>query len=74
MQDQKKLTAQQKQKVLFVIRENDGEIISNDSSQIKAVFPENKVEMAVRTFFIIVDRLNHKAELFGGIRLVVFLA
>lgn len=74
MQDQKELTAQQKQKVLLVISENDGEIISNDSSQIEAIFPENKIELAVRAFFIIVDRLKQEAELFGGIRLVVFLA
>ena len=74
MEDKINATAEQKRKVLSVISENDGEIIHNDSSQIKAIFPESKIELAVKAYFIIVDRLNQKAELFGGSRLNIFLA
>ena len=74
MEDKINAAAEQKRKVLSVISENDGEIIHNDSSQIKAIFPESKIELAIKAYFIIVDRLNQKAELFGGSRLNIFLA
>ena len=73
MKDQINEVAQLKQKVLNKIRENDGEIIYNDSSLIKAIFPENKIERAISTHFEISERLNQKSELHGGIRLTVFL-
>ena len=73
MKDQIDRANQRKQKVLDTISENAGEIAYNDSSMIKAIFPENKMELAVRTYFEITDRLNQQAELSGGTRLTVFL-
>jgi predicted RNA-binding protein (virulence factor B family) len=55
MKDQINEVAQLKQKVLDKISENDGEIVFNDSSLIKAIFPENKIEQAVRAYFEITD-------------------
>jgi hypothetical protein len=72
MKDQINEVAQLKQKVLDKISENDGEIVFNDSSLIKAIFPENKIEQAVRAYFEITERLNQEAELSGGSRLTVF--
>jgi hypothetical protein len=72
MKDQINKVAQLKQKVLDKISENDGEIVYNDSSLIKAIFPENKIEQAVRAYFEITERLNQEAELSGGNRLTVF--
>jgi hypothetical protein len=74
MKEKINATPEQKRKVLSVISAYDGEIIHNDSSLIKALFPESEIELAVKAYFIIVDRLNQKAELFGGSRLNVFLA
>lgn len=74
MKDQICATAQLKQKVVDKISENDGEIVRNDASLIKAIFPENRVEQAVRTYFEISERLNQKTELSGGTRLTVFLS
>jgi hypothetical protein len=65
--------AQLKKKVLDKISENDGEIVYKDSSLIKAIFPENKIRQAVKTYFEITERLHQKTELFGGTRLTVFL-
>ena len=73
MKDGINQTAQIKQKVLDKISEYDGEIVYNDSSLINAIFPENKIEQAVRAYFEITERLNQKAELSGGSRLTVFL-
>lgn len=73
MVDQIKEVAQLKQRVLDKISENDGEIVYNDASLIKAKFPDNKMEQAVRTYFKITETLNQKAELSGGTRLTVFL-
>ena len=73
MKDQIDQTTQLHQKVLDRISENAGEIVYNDTSMIKAIFPENKMELAVRTYFAISDGLNHRAELSGGTRLTVFL-
>jgi hypothetical protein len=64
---------QPKQKVLDKICENNGEIVYNDSSLIKAIFPENKIELAVQTYFEISERLHQRSELSGGTRLTVFL-
>jgi hypothetical protein len=72
MKNQINKVAQLKQKVLDKISENDGEIVYNDSSLIKAIFPENKIEQAVRAYFEITERLNQEAELSGGSRLTVF--
>lgn len=63
---------QLKQKVLDKIGEYDGEIVLEDSSLIKAIFPENKMEQAVRVYFEITEKLDQKAELSGGSRLTVF--
>ena len=73
MKDQIDTVAQLKQKVLDKISENEGEIVYNDTSLIKAIFPEHKIEQAVRTYFEITESLNQKAELSGGSRLTVFL-
>jgi hypothetical protein len=73
MKEQTIKVDQIKQKVLNKISENDGEIIYTDSSLIKAIFPENKIERAISTHFEISERLNQKSELYGGIRLTVFL-
>ena len=73
MKDQIDTVAQLKQNVLDKISENEGEIVYNDTSLIKAIFPENKIEQALKAYFIISDRLNQKAELYGGRHLIVFL-
>ena len=73
MKGQIDTVAQLKQKVLDKISENEGEIVYNDASLIKAIFPEHKIEQAVRVYFEITERLNQKAELSGGSRLTVFL-
>ena len=73
MKDQIDTVGQQKHKVLDVIRENDGEIIVDDSTLIKAIFPDNQIEQAVKAHFIITDRLNQKAELYGGKQLTIFI-
>jgi hypothetical protein len=54
------------------ISENGGEIVYKDSSFIKAIFLENKIEQAVKSFFEITERRNQKAELSGGTQLTVF--
>jgi hypothetical protein len=54
------------------ISENGGEIVYKDSSFIKAIFLENKIEQAVKSFFEITERRNQKAELSGGTLLTVF--
>ena len=74
MKDPMKQVARQKQKVLDKISENDGEIVRNEASLIKAIFPENRVEQAVRTYFESSESLNQKTELSGGTRLTVFLS
>ena len=73
MKDPIDTQAQLKQKVLDKISENDGEIVYNDALLIKAIFPEYKMQQAVRTYFKITEGLNQKAELSGGTRLTVFL-
>jgi hypothetical protein len=73
MKDQNQAKAQLKKKVLDKISENDGEIVYNDASFVKARFPYSKMQQAVRTYLEITKRLNQKAELFGGTRLTVFL-
>ena len=73
MKEQINEAARLKQKVLDQISENDGEIVYNDASLIKAIFPEYKIQQAVRAYFKITENLNQKAELSGGIRLTVFL-
>jgi hypothetical protein len=73
MKDPISQVAQIQQKVLDKISEYDGEIVYNDSSLINAIFPENKIEKAVRAYIEITDRFNQKAELSGGSRLTVFL-
>ena len=72
MKDGISQAVQLKQKVLDKISEYDGKIVYNDSSLINAIFPENKIEQAVRAYFEITERLNQKAELSGGSRLTVF--
>ena len=72
MNDQIEAKTQHNQKVLDRIIENDGEIVYKDSTLIKAIFPENKIEQAVKTYFEIVERFNKKAELYRGNRLTVF--
>jgi hypothetical protein len=74
MKDPVSNSDQLKQKVLDKIGEYNGEIVSEDSSQIKAIFPENKMERAVRVYFEITEKFNQKAELSGGSRLTVFWA
>jgi hypothetical protein len=73
MKEQINEAARLKQEVLDKISENDGKIVYNDASLIKAIFPEYKMEHAVRTYFKITENLNQKAELSGGTRLTVFL-
>ena len=72
MKDGTNQVAQLKQRGLDKISEYDGEIFYNDSSMINAIFPDKKIEQAVRAYFEITDRLNQKAELYGGNRLTVF--
>jgi hypothetical protein len=73
MKDPISQVAQIQQMVLDKISEYDGEIVYNDSSLINAIFPEIKIEQAVRAYIEITDRFNQKAELSGGSRLTVFL-
>ena len=73
MKRQIKAVTQPKQKVSDKISGNNGEIVYNDFSLIKAIFPKNKIEQAVRVYFEISEGLNQKAELSGGTRLTVFL-
>jgi hypothetical protein len=72
MTDQIRPKAQLNQKVQEKISENDGKVVYKDSSQIIAIFPENRIKQAVSTYFEITERLNQKAELIGGRRLTVF--
>jgi transcription elongation factor GreA-like protein len=72
VKNQAKTLPQLNQKVQDKIIENDGEIVYKDSSLIKAIFPEHKIEQAVRTYFEIVERFDQKAELHKGNRLTVF--
>ena len=74
MKEQMNGVDQIKQKVIDKISENDGEIVYNDSSLIKAIFPKSKMEQTIGTYFEITERLNQKAELYGGTQLKVFLA
>jgi hypothetical protein len=61
-----------KQKVLDKISENEGEIVLESTSLLKAIFPDNKIEQAVNALFEITEKLDQKAELSGGSRLTVF--
>lgn len=72
MKDQFNKETQLIKQVINKITENDGEIVYNRSSLIKAIFPENKIEQAVRTYFEITERHYQDAELSGGRRLTVF--
>ena len=51
---------------------NEGRITKEDSACLEAIFSENKVEKAVKTFFVISERLKQKAILSGGNRLKIF--
>jgi hypothetical protein len=72
MKDPVSDSAQLKQRVLDTISEYDGEIVLESASLLKAIFPENKIEQAVRVLFEITEKLDQKAELSGGSRLSVF--
>ncbi|MEJ2099595.1 MAG: hypothetical protein P8X68_06420 [Desulfobacterales bacterium] len=52
---------------------NEGQITKENSDYLEAIFSENKTEKAVKTFFIISEKLNQKAVLSGGNRLKIFI-
>lgn len=60
------------EEVAELILANSGEITEEKHDRLIAVFPENKVESAVRVFFEITDELEYKATLTGGNRLTVY--
>ena len=51
---------------------NQGKVILENSVYLEAAFSENKSDKAVKTFFIISEKLKQKAVLSGGNRLKVF--
>lgn len=60
------------EKVIELILANSGEIAIEKPGRLVAVFPESKVEKAVRVFFKITDEFEYKAIFKGGNRLVVY--
>jgi hypothetical protein len=63
---------QMKNRIRERIIENCGELIYEDHSQIRAIFSEDKIETAIKTFFEITEKLNQKAVLSGGNEITVF--
>lgn len=62
-----------KNKIKEKIVANEGRIIKENFDYLEAIFSENKTEKAVKTFFIISEKLNQKAVLSGGNRLKIFI-
>jgi hypothetical protein len=54
------------------ITSNEGRVTKEDFSYLEAIFPKNKIDKAIRTFFVISENLKKKAILSGGNRLKVF--
>jgi hypothetical protein len=54
------------------ITSNEGRVTKEDFSYLEAIFPKNKIDKAIQTFFVISENLKKKAILSGGNRLKVF--
>ena len=62
-----------KNKIKEKIVANEGRITKENSDYLEATFSENRVDKAVKTFFIISEKLKQKAVLTGGNRLRIFI-
>ena len=54
------------------ISSNEGKVTKEDFSYLEAIFPKNKIDKAIQTFFVISENLKQKAVLSGGNRLKIF--
>jgi hypothetical protein len=54
------------------ITSNEGRVTKEDFSYLEAIFPKNKIDKAIQTFFGISENLKQKVVLSGGNRLKVF--
>jgi hypothetical protein len=54
------------------ITSNESRVTKEDFSYLEAIFPRNKIDKAIQTFFVISENLKQKAVLSGGNRLKVF--
>ena len=60
------------QQVKKKIIENNGRIVEETSSRLRATFSETDIEKAIKVFFDLPKKLKENAVLDGGYKLTVF--